>query len=88
MNDAEKRAYGRGYNTGSRGAWPLHRPPRPPDEQIASLLDTLQKLRDGVDGFIATLDEDDDINLELGVLVDQADAAMRDVGEWLVQTEK
>lgn len=88
MTLEEQRAYSRGYNTGCKGSWPLHRPPRPPDEQVGALVDALQKLRNGVDGFIATLcNDDDEITLDLGPLVDQADEALASLGEWIVQTE-
>ena len=86
MPPEERRAYSRGYNAGSRRAWPEHRPPHPPVEIVARLMTALTALRDGVDGELALFDPEDEIEKHLGPLVDEADAAMSAVSEWLKET--
>jgi hypothetical protein len=81
--DDERRAYARGYNTGIRGRWPLHRPPVPPDENAKLLVEALQNLRDWADNLRATLSEDDELVVELEPLLDAADEAMERLREWL-----
>lgn len=83
MSDAWKRAYGKGYNAGSRGAWPAHKPPVPPDEIIGPILRRCIALRDQVDASLATLCDDDDLVLEMSPLVDELDAALAGLGQWV-----
>lgn len=83
MTREYKLAYGRGYNTGSRGRWPDHRPPKPPDEIISALMQAAQKLRDGVDCELATLDSDDEWTQRLGPLIDALDEQFMRVGKWV-----
>lgn len=83
MNNTEKRAYSRGFNAGRKGAWPLHRPPVPLNEDVKELMEALRALRDGVDSELATLCPDDEWVERLGPLVDQADHAFERIGEWL-----
>lgn len=85
MSDDEKRAYAKGYSAGSRGRWPLHKPPRPPDEITAALVDALQALRDQVDGQLAMFDPDDEIVVTLYPFVDAATEALERVGKYCRQ---
>lgn len=81
MTDAERLAYGRGYNRGAR--WPAHRPPHPPEPHVAKLMEAVQKLRDAVDGELAQLDADDPWQKSLGDPMDAVDAAMSEISRWL-----
>lgn len=83
MTDDYKRGYSRGYWAGSRGAWPDHLPPAPPDDLIAELMAAAHKLRDAVDGELATLDKDDPWQTALGDGVDAVDEAMTAISSWL-----
>ena len=84
MNDDDyKKAYSKGYSAGSRHSWPLHKPPEPPNEVVARLMACVSKLRDGVDGQLALFDEDDDIVIVLGPLIDDVDAVFEQIGEWV-----
>lgn len=87
MTHNERRLYGRGYNAGVNGRWPEHRPPRPPDENVAAILKAAQELRDGVDGEIAMFDEHDPIAKKLGPLIDALDDELVKVRRWLVSPE-
>jgi len=73
--------YSRGYNKGAK--WPDHRPPRPPDEHVANLMDAATDLRNRVDGYLATISEDDELQDELGMGLDAVDNAMVSIGAWL-----
>lgn len=84
MTDNEKRCYMNGYNAGRRRAWPLHKPPLPPEGHLKQLMQALLELRDGVDAELAVL-EGDEMVRRLGPLVDQADTALTQIGEWLTQ---
>lgn len=79
----ESLAYARGYNTGSSGAWPKHRPPMPPDSIVGPMASAARALRDAVDFELATLSADDDIVLRLGPAVDLYDEATGRMGAWL-----
>ena len=78
-----KKAYSKGYNAGARGLWPEHRPPHPPHELIGRLMDSVLKLRDAVDGELATLDKDDPWQTILGDPMDIVDELLVEVGVWL-----
>ena len=79
----ERRAYSRGYNAGSIGRWPSHRPPRPPDEVVGPIIDAAQELRDAVDAELATFLDEDEIVERFGPLVDAYDEAVGRIGTWL-----
>lgn len=83
MSTEETRAYARGYNTGSRGRWPAHRPPTPPEPVVAAIVEAGRKLRDGVDSYLATIDPDDPLQETLGRGIDEWDAAMVGLDQWL-----
>jgi hypothetical protein len=83
VTDPEKRAYQRGYYAGSSGRWPEHRPPLPPGEVLAPILQAARALRDGVDGELAKFGPDDDLATVLGPLVDALDAALAGLSRWL-----
>lgn len=87
MNDEQRRAYSRGYNAGSRGRWPEHKPPLPPDETIQRMILAMRKLRDTVDGQLATILEDDPWQEILGNPIDEVDAVLIDVSRWLKAAE-
>lgn len=78
-----RRAYSKGYAAGSKGCWPEHRPPTPPDPISSSIISTANALRDEADGFIATIDADDPIAVALGEKIDAFDAAMTELSKWL-----
>lgn len=83
MNPDFKRGYSKGYATGSRGTWPDHRPPMPPQENVAALMAACRSLRDGIDSELATFDEDDELNKRLGPLIDAVDDQFVKIGRWL-----
>ena len=82
-NDAERRAYYRGYAAGSRGRWPDHRPPLPPHDLIRRLMQAAQQLRDDCAAGCATFDPDDEFTRLLAPSIDAMDEAMAAVTEWL-----
>ena len=86
MTPEEKRAYGRGYN--ARNRWPEHRPPCPPNEIVAGLMEAIRKLRDAVDSYLATIDEDDELQDMLGPAIDDVDCAMVKLSRWLKHAEQ
>lgn len=73
--------YSRGYNTGAK--WPDHKPPRPPDEHIAKLMEAATNLRNRADCYLATIDEDDELQSKLGDGIDAVDEVLADIGAWL-----
>ena len=85
MTPEERRAYARGYHAGSRSAWPEHRPPRPPDELCAELIDAMRRLRDCADGWLAMFcaEDDDQMHSEIAEGIDHADVVLAKVSEWL-----
>ena len=85
MNDCCKKYYSRGYNAGSRGAWPSHRPPAPPNECVKNLMQAAEKLRDIADNICATLLEDDVFVEELSPGIDGVDEAMEHIASWLLE---
>ncbi len=86
--DEERRAYSRGYNTGSRGAWPEHRPPNPPEGIAREIIQAALALRDGVDGEIATFLDDEPVIQRIGPLIDAFDVAMAQMGQWVRAVEE
>ena len=82
-----QRAYSRGYNAGSAYRWPEHRPPMPPEQAIAEMMQALTDLCGGVDGYLATLSPDDEIEEKLGPLLDKGNEALARVGHWLRSDE-
>ena len=94
MTEGEKRAYGRGYNTGSRHGWPSHKPPTPPDPLVAALIEALKSLRDAADWYCATVGcgsdseaIDDPFAAELIPKIDAANEALRAIVLWLTESE-
>lgn len=87
-NREYKLAYQRGYQRGIKGGWPDHRPPSPPDELVARLMDAARALRDGVDGELATLDGDDPWTERLGPLVDAVDESLARIGQWIKRDDE
>lgn len=89
QTDDERRAYSRGYQAGLlRGrrdatGWPAHCPPHPPEPHVRRLMAALKALRDGTGAELSTLDQDDPWVVKLGPAVDEADAALEEVGRWL-----
>lgn len=83
MTDGEKRAYSRGYTAGSRGRWPEHRPPQPPNQIVAELLLALREIRDELDGGLAAIDDEEWEKL-FGPIIERADAAAEMVSAWLI----
>lgn len=83
MESEYQRGYSSGYYRGSRGTWPDHRPPQPPNETIAALMEATMNLRNAVDAELATLDGDDEWTERLGPLVDAVDEQFEKIGHWL-----
>jgi hypothetical protein len=79
--------YQRGYNACLRNhrAWPAWCPPVPEDAVIKGLIESAEALRNGVDGFLATLDEQDDVTQELGPKLDAVTEALAAVKEWVLK---
>ena len=82
-SDSERLAYGRGYNAGASRRWPDHKPPRPPNEVVAKLMDALQDISDAVDNMCATFPEDDPLVAQMWPLVDKSRDALASVTQWL-----
>lgn len=87
QTDDEKRAYGRGYSAGSNRAWPEHRPPYPPKKVVATFVKRATAVRDGLDSYLATLMEDDDLVVRLGPVIDEFDEACMRITDWLKSKE-
>ena len=79
-----RRKYNAGYAAGSKRAWHEHKPPLPPDEILSAVISAASELRDGVDSYLACLDEEDELQQSLGSLVDKLDESLMDVTAWLV----
>lgn len=83
-----QKAYMRGYYRGSKGAWPDHRPPLPPDTTIAAIIRCARALRDAVDGQLAmSCGEDDERESLFGPKIDAFDEAMKECGRWVREGE-
>lgn len=80
----EANAYQRGYSAGLNGKWPMHKPPRPPDELCAALIEAARELRDAIDGELAKFDPDDELELAVGSKIDALDAQLTRITEWLL----
>lgn len=83
MTPEYRRAYAKGYIAGSRGRWPDHKPPLPPNEMAAELIATLKAMRNCLDGELAKLDKEDPWESLFGPLIDRADEALAKVNTWL-----
>lgn len=84
MNKSETQlAYSRGYYAGSKHVWPNWLPPTPPQAEVAAMIVAARALRNAIDNKLATLDENDDWNTELGPLIDQWDEKEKAVLEWI-----
>ncbi len=93
MTSEEKLAYSRGYYSGAKNNWPNHKPPHPPVEVIAQLMEAAQNLRDKVDGFVSTHGAGDDECREyeeekFGDGIDLVDEAMGAISIWLKEEMK
>ncbi|MCH8147384.1 MAG: hypothetical protein IH987_05225 [Planctomycetes bacterium] len=84
-SDDHMHGYSRGYNAGSRGSWPDHRPPAPPNELVALAMAAARELRDEADVQIATFCEDDPMTLAIGAKIDEFDRQMQKIGAWLLE---
>lgn len=80
MTDSERRAWGRGYNTGAK--WPPHLPPQPPNEIFAAVITAGRNMRGFLDTQIATGGHEES---ECGPYIDDFDRAMEQLGIWLKQ---
>lgn len=83
MPDDERRGYQRGYNARGQGVWPAHRPPTPPNEIVGPFVTAMRSMRDRVDYWIAGMEQDDPMVVDLGAQVDAVDAALARMDEWL-----
>ena len=77
--------YARGYQCGAR--WPLHKPPFPPEPIINELVQSLQALRDAIDGELAKFDENDPICKILDPYIECVDKAQESLSVWLLDRE-
>lgn len=87
MTREERLAYAKGYAAAGRHAWPAHQPPTPPEPVVKKLVESLQKLRDAADSLQALFCEGDEVVLLFAPLIDEADAAMEKVTDWLGVTQ-
>lgn len=85
--DAQK-AYQRGYYAGSRGRWPEHKPPLPPDEVLSELIQTARTMRDAVDSWLAQFDEGDPVGDLIWPHIDNFDRANEKLNLWLKTQEQ
>lgn len=83
MTPEESRAYSRGYQAGSKGRYPKHLPPSPPDEVAAAIYEALTELRSRADAELATFPDDDEIRDAFEPALDKADAAIEAYAAWL-----
>ena len=83
MTATYSRAYGKGYTAGSNRRWPEHKPPYPPQAEVRALMEAVHKLRDCADHLCATIDPEDDWYKELSPGIDEVDAALVKISEWL-----
>lgn len=79
----ERNAYARGYNTGVTGKWPEHKPPMPPDENVAALITALRNLIEAVDSELATFMPDDELVVSLKPHLDKADGVLVSLTSWI-----
>lgn len=80
----EVSAYTRGFTRGARGAWPLHKPPYPPEAIVRAMMAAAAELRDAVDTACAQFDPKDDFVTEVAPKIDALDASMSALTEWLL----
>lgn len=79
-----KRIYMRGYNAGSRTAWPEHKPPAPPEAVIAELIETGRALRDRLDTLLSQgYFEEGSERRSMDAEVEAFDKAMGNLSRWL-----
>lgn len=83
-----RRRYSAGYAAGSKRAWHEHKPPLPPDEILSAIISAAGELRDGVDSYLACLDEEDDLQQSLGSLVDKLDESLIKLTAWLTDASQ
>ena len=84
MNKSEEaKGYQRGYQQALRKVWPLYRPPYPPDAVISGLIKALVDLVGVTDNYLATIDPDDPLQVEIGPAIDAGNEALLEVGKWL-----
>jgi hypothetical protein len=76
-----KRGYAKGY--ASRGKWPEHIPPLPPDPLVGRLMETAKALRDAIDGELAKFLPDDPLEIALAPKIEAFDDAMIVISKWL-----
>lgn len=88
MTSEQHKWYGRGYSAGTRASWPLHRPPAPPTKCVAKLMHAARNLRDKVDNFLATIEEDDPLQVTVGPAIDSLDDALAEIGLWLTSNDE
>lgn len=83
MTREEKLAYSRGYNAGSRGAWPAHLPPKPPDALFSRLQWALVDLVGVLDGELGKFDPDDPFVERLYQQIDNARAVLESLTNYV-----
>lgn len=82
------KAYGRGYAAAASRRWHAHRPPVPPHEIVAALIEAATKLRDAADNEIAKEGPDENYAESVfGASIDAVDVALKAVTEWLTAQE-
>ena len=83
MTPGERNAYHRGYNAGSKGAWPDHKPPIPPHRIVGEMYSAARKLRDAGDDICSVLLDDDVVCVTLNPSIDAMDKASKKLSKWL-----
>lgn len=79
----EQKAYSRGYYAAATHKWHPHKPPFPPQAEVARLMEAAQKLRDEVDSMCGQFGWDDEVSIKMDPLIQGVDDAMAAIGEWL-----
>lgn len=83
VTDELTRAYLKGYYAGSRGRWPNHKPPNPPQEQVLALFVAAKDLADAANDVLSVIIPDEDIFIALKNQLDSVDSAFSEISKWL-----
>lgn len=84
MTREECACYQRGYIRARKALWPESGVPVPPDDVIAQLIAALRRLRDEYDSLCATFSPDDEVVIALDSAIQQADASLEVLHDWLI----
>lgn len=88
MTREEKKAYARGYNAGSRRAWPEYHPPRPPDAIAAEIIGSAKRLADKVADWCGAFGDKDEFTQQMLPLMQAVDVANSKLSQWLKSSDR